>query len=186
MSLFDNTPEAASKGGGIGTHQSAAMLKDEWLTPPWLLAKLGGFDLDPCAPVKRPWETAKSHLTIHDDGLSQQWHGRVWCNPPYGARTALWLARCADHGDAVALIFARTETSMFFEHVWSKADALLFIEGRLHFHHVDGSRAAANSGAPSVLVAYGNENASMLRACDVPGQYVHRVAPGEFRLEAAA
>lgn len=39
----------------MGGHQSAAMLKDEWLTPPHILRALGPFDLDTCAPVNRPW-----------------------------------------------------------------------------------------------------------------------------------
>jgi hypothetical protein len=112
-----------------------------------------------------------------DDGLKQRWSGRVWCNPPYGAATATWLARCADHGNAIALIFARTETRMFFEHVWPKASGLLFIEGRLHFHHVDGRRAPANSGAPSVLVAYGDNNADSLASCGIPGHLIRLRAP---------
>lgn len=156
----------------MGGHQSAAAIKDEWLTPPWVLAELGSFDLDPCAPIIRPWPTAAHHLTIEDNGLAKPWHGRVWCNPPYGLEAAKWLARLVEHGDGVALIFARTETRMFFEHVWRKADALLFIEGRLHFHHVDGSRAAANSGAPSVLVAYGSRNVETLRKCNIRGHFL--------------
>lgn len=148
---------------GIGGHQSANMLKDEWLTPPDLLAKLGRFDLDPCAPIKRPWATAERHYDVNDNGLAQPWEGRVWCNPPYGLEASQWLSRLAAHGNGMALIFARTETQMFFEHVWSKADALLFLRGRLHFHHVDGTRARANGGAPSVLIAYGGENVAALR-----------------------
>ncbi len=150
------------------------MLKDEWLTPPEILCALGSFDLDPCAPISRPWPTASKHYTILDNGLSLPWFGRVWCNPPYGLEAAHWLERCADHGDAVALIFARTETKMFFEHVWHKASALLFIEGRLHFHHVDGSRAKANSGAPSVLVAYGDNNVKALQGCGIPGKLIFK------------
>ena len=72
---------------GMGSHQSIKMQKDEWLTPPDLLEKLGTFDLDPCSPIVRPWDTAKHHYTIHDDGLSQTWFGRVWCNPPYGLKS---------------------------------------------------------------------------------------------------
>ena len=159
-------------GKGIGGHHSYDAGKDEWLTPPEVIAALGRFDLDPCSPVNRPWPTADRHFTIIDNGLQKPWIGRVWCNPPYGSAAADWLARCADHGDAVALIFARTETRMFFEHVWNKASALLFIEGRLHFHHVDGARAAANSGAPSVLVAYGDRNIAPLRDCGIPGAFV--------------
>lgn len=156
----------------MGGHQSAAMLKDEWLTPPEILRALGTFDLDPCAPVNRPWDTAKKHFTIHDDGLSMPWAGSVFCNPPYGLEAAEWLKRCAAHGDAVALVFARTETRMFFEHVWPRATALLFLEGRLHFHHVDGRRAKANGGAPSVLIAYGEAAADRLADSGINGQLV--------------
>ena len=56
--------------------------KDEWLTPPELVSALGKFDLDPCSPINRPWDTAKKHYTILDDGLTQPWDGKVWCNPP--------------------------------------------------------------------------------------------------------
>lgn len=156
----------------MGDHHSARMLKDEWLTPPEILRALGDFDLDPCASINRPWDTARRHYTVTDDGLKQEWFGRVWCNPPYGLESAQWLARCADHGDAIALIFARTETRMFFDHVWAKAQAVFFLEGRLYFHHVCGRRARANAGAPSVLVAYGNNNAATLKDCGIPGRFI--------------
>lgn len=156
----------------IGGHQSAAMGKDEWLTPPSIIKDLGVFDLDPCAPIDRPWDTARSHLTKDDDGLQATWHGRVWCNPPYGREAHEWLLKCRRHGNAIALIFARTETEMFFSEVWRGADALLFLEGRLHFHHVDGSRAKANGGAPSVLVAYGAKNVMALRNSGIRGALV--------------
>lgn len=148
------------------------MLKDEWLTPPEILCALGSFDLDPCAPIRRPWEIAEKHYTIEDNGLVRAWRGRVWLNPPYGQQTGRWLFRLAEHGNGIALIFARTETRMFFEYVWNRADAVLFIEGRLHFHHIDGRRAAGNSGAPSCLVAYGKDNAALLAALPVAGKVV--------------
>ena len=155
----------------MGGHQSAAMLKDEWLTPPEIIKALGAFDLDPCAPSdeRRPWDMASNHYSAEQNGLALPWHGRVWCNPPYGLEAARWLEKLAAHGNGIALIFARTETAMFFDHVWKKADALLFIRGRLHFHHVDGRRAAANSGAPSVLVAYGQNNVQALRESGIAG-----------------
>lgn len=166
-----------TKRKGIGSHQSANMLKDEWLTPPELIKSLGEFDLDPCSPINRPWPTANKHLTINDDGLIQPWSGRVWCNPPYGLEAANWLDKLAKHGNGIALIFARTETKMFFEHVWRKADALLFLEGRLFFHHVDGAKAKSNSGAPSVLVAYGEENSTLLKNCAIKGQFIELKKP---------
>jgi hypothetical protein len=131
---------------------------DEWLTPPSILAPLGTFDLDPCAPVARPWDTAARHFTVEDSGLLQPWAGRVWCNPPFGREAIHWMRKMAAHGNGVALIPARTETAMFYETVWQVADAVLFIKGRPHFHTVDGKRAPFNSGAPICLIAYGALN----------------------------
>ena len=145
--------------------------KDEWLTPPELIKALGEFDLDPCSPINRPWDTAKKHYTELDNGLMMPWQGRVWCNPPYGKQTATWLEKCAMHNNAIALTFARTETKMFFKCVWYKATAILFIKGRLRFYHVTGERGQS-AGAPSVLIAYGQENATILRDSGINGKYL--------------
>lgn len=72
---------------------------EEWFTPPELIKALGEFDLDPCSPVNRPWDTAKKHYTKEVDGLKQKWEGRVWLNPPYGKETFKWIERLANHGD---------------------------------------------------------------------------------------
>lgn len=117
--------ETGQDGGTATTH--------DWLTPPEILQALGDFDLDPCASEHQPWRTAREQLTIRDDGLARPWAGRVWCNPPYGPFAARWLERCADHGNAVAFVFARTETTVFQEQVWPKADAVLFLRGRVSF-----------------------------------------------------
>lgn len=157
---------------GIGGHQSARMGRDEWLTPPHIIEALGAFDLDPCAPIVRPWDTAAAHYTVEDNGLAKPWHGRVWLNPPYGQNTEAWMQRLAEHGDGVALIFARTETSIFFPWVWWRADSVFFFRGRLHFHDVEGVRAKANAGGPSVLVAYGERNTEAINSSGLPGYLV--------------
>jgi hypothetical protein len=156
---------------GMGSHQRAIGATDEWLTPPSLVKALGTFDLDPCSPVDRPWPTAERHLTIDDDGLQCDWSGRIWLNPPYGQETGKWLAKLARHGDGIALIFARTETEMFFKWGWERAHAMLFLRGRISFHKIDGT-IRGNAGAPSVLIAYGSENAERLRASGIVGQFV--------------
>jgi hypothetical protein len=137
---------------------------DDWLTPPAIIAELGSFDLDPCSPIVRPWDTAAKHLTIEDNGLKCEWSGRVWLNPPYGDMTGTWMQRLADHGDGIALTFARTETLWFDEQVWARADAILFIRGRLFFHRLDGTQADS-AGTASCLVAYGHRNVKALRRC---------------------
>lgn len=161
-------------GRSIGGHHRASQgYSEDWLTPPELLSRLGSFDLDPCTPPVMPWSTAMNRFTPEDDGLSQRWpSGRVWLNPPYGRATGRWLRRLAAHGDGIALVFARTETRMFFRHVWSQADALLFLKGRVSFRRIDGSPAGHNSGGPSVLIAYGQRNVDSLVASALPGVIV--------------
>lgn len=173
----------------MGAHQSAKSNTEVWLTPPWLLERFPRFDLDPCAAIDQPWESANRHYTILDDGLAQKWDGKVWCNPPYSTSAIVnWLRKMGEHEDGVALIFARTETETFQRHVWEQCDALLFLEGRLHFHVNEdswfkrkdkpdvfvarGDATDTNSGAPSVLCAYGPENADLLLNSGIPGAFV--------------
>jgi hypothetical protein len=161
----------------IGFAHDRTTGKEDWLTPPEIIAELGPFDLDPCSPINRPWDTARKHFTIYDNGLRQPWEGRVWLNPPYGTQTELWLQRLSSHGNGTALIFARTETGAFHPWVWDYADATLFIRGRLNFYTKEGKRGGT-SGAPSVLVAYGSVNAEKLRTCEIPGRFVSLVKEG--------
>jgi hypothetical protein len=156
----------------MGSHHSAKMTTAEWLTPPEILKALGEFDLDPCAPIDRPWDTARRHYTIEDDGLSKVWEGRVWLNPPYGREAYAWLKRMAEHGSGVALIFARTETDAFFKWVWGKANGVLFIKGRINFHLPDGTKSQKNAGAPSILVSYSDRDMLSLESSCIEGKCI--------------
>jgi hypothetical protein len=153
----------------LTAHERVADGKDEWLTPPEIVRSLGDFDMDPCSPIRRPWPTAKQHLTIEDDGLKQRWLGRIWLNPPYGNETESWMRRMAEHRNGIALIFARTETKTWFKHIWPVADAVFFFRGRLAFCRVDGHRALTNAGAPSALVAYGGLNVTAIVSSKLDG-----------------
>lgn len=170
----------------MGGHHSPKASTVEWLTPPYVLDALGGaasFDLDPCSPADRPWPTAQRHYTQTDNGLIRRWHGRIWLNPPYSKNViSKWLARLSAHGIGIALIFARTETEAFHRHVWSQCSALLFLEGRLNFHYPDGAMCEKNAGAPSVLCAYGRNDADCLADCALPGQFVPLQIPQLFAI----
>jgi len=177
MSLF---PETDGKVRAMGSHHSTNAITHVWLTPPYIIEALGDFDLDPCAgPEPRPWPTAKTHWTHKDGSLLRPWFGRVWLNPPYGPKESIapWLRRMAEHGHGTALIFARTETEIFFDAVWDKATALHFFKGRLFFYRKDGTLPRAdggsgNAGAPSVLVAYGAADAAALKRSGLAGKFV--------------
>ena len=86
-------PSSAEKRIGFAHDRDFDNGKEEWLTPPEIIKALSQtwcdgdqvpwpFDLDPCAPIKRPWAMATTHFTAADNGLIKPWHGRVWCNPP--------------------------------------------------------------------------------------------------------
>lgn len=160
---MNTTFETGGDGAAATTH--------DWLTPPEILAALGPFDLDPCASQFQPWRTAAQQFTIEDDGLARDWTGRVWCNPPYGPHAEKFLKRMAAHGNGIVFIFARTETKAFQEYCWKAATAMLFIAGRVKFR-LPGGGVAGTSGAPSVLVAYGQENVAALRSSGIAGYVV--------------
>jgi len=152
--------------------------KDEWLTPKYIIEALGEFDLDPCSPIVRPWNTAKRHYTIEDDGLTKDWgsDSKVFMNPPYGNQTSKWMKKLSEHGNGIALIFARTETRMFFDYIWNKAHAIMFLKGRLSFYNVDGTKGKNSAGAPSCLVAYGLYNEILLQRSGLNGKYIKLIA----------
>ena len=130
----------------------------EWQTPPEILLALGPFDDDPAQPGAT-------------DGLTREWHGFVWLNPPYGPEVGVWLAKLAVHRHGIALVLASTETLWFATNVWARASALLFMHGRPHFYR-DGQRAKGGSGGPLVLVAYGDEARRRLHSTSIIGTLV--------------
>jgi len=179
LQLFDVPPSpiaptepTATRKRGMGSHQSADMQSDVWLTPPSILHRLGDFDLDPCAPAIRPWNMAKKHYSLPQNGLSLPWEGRVWLNPPYGRFINQWMHKMAQHAKGIALIFARTDVAFWHRYIWPHADSILFLEGRLHFYNIDGTKAAGNAGAPSVLIAYGRDNVDALGDSGIPGKHL--------------
>jgi len=142
------------------------------LTPRSIVDALGPFDLDPCAANPRPWDCARVNYTLHENGLRQRWHGRVWLNPPFDRyEVGVWISRLAEHGRGVALLHARTDT-VWFQRCWECASGLLFLGARVRFLRADGCELPFNTGAPCVLVAFGDHDLAALRGCGLAGALV--------------
>lgn len=154
------------------TFEKLAQSTDEWYTPKEIIDSLGEFDLDPCAPVNPLWPTARNHFTKNDDGLSREWTGRVWLNPPY-SRPLIeqFVEKMADHNNGIALLFNRCDSRMFHEQIFAKATALLFMRRRIRFYRPDATQGGS-PGCGSILVAYGYENALLLRHSGIEGKYI--------------
>lgn len=146
------------------THEKAVGKTEEWYTPKYIFDYLGlQFDLDPCSPGVdiAKWIPADLHYTQLDDGLSKQWNGRVWLNPPYGRSMPEWLSKLASHGNGIALVFSRTETMWFHKFV-PAAHAVCFVTPKIHFIRSDTMCNGGSPGCGSLLIAYGEENAIAL------------------------
>lgn len=143
-------------------HEKTNSENYEWYTPPYIKEALGAFDLDPCFPVAPVFEAQEKVYTKEDDGLSKQWEGRVWLNPPYGKECPLWMAKMAEHNNGTALIYSRTETKMFFNSIWEKASGIFFFKGRIRFYNPEG-KSHQNSPSGNCLVSYGAFDQKMLK-----------------------
>ena len=155
------------------SHESPTNISKEWYTPSWIFDELGiNFDIDVCSPEGGiSWIPAKKYFTKTNCGLSQDWHGTVWCNPPYGRDTPVWLNKMSAHNNGVALVFARTDCAWYHDYV-CKADAILFLRKRIKF--VDGMGMTGNSGAGSgsMLVAWGQLSVNALQSMSDIGHLV--------------
>lgn len=118
----------------MSVHFSSAT--DNWATPQHFYDELNaefGFELDVCADHENA--KAAKYYTKEIDGLSQEWPGVVWCNPPYGREIGKWIAKAYESSlsgsTVVMLIPARTDTKYWHEYVIK--GEIRFIRGRLKF-----------------------------------------------------
>jgi len=122
---------------------SSPKTSDCWYTPPEIIALiekcLNGITLDPCADDGKHIE-ACYHLTATNDGLSHQWFGRVFMNPPYSC-PGVWIAKLQEEfnsgrvEEAIALVPASTDTKWF--HPLIASNLICFWKGRIKFLDVN-------------------------------------------------
>lgn len=148
---------------------------DEWYTPKWIIDLLGSFDLDPCSPEHRPFDTANVHWTKQLDGLKMPWGKtedvRVWLNPPYSRPLVeQFIRKMADHNNGIALLVNRQDNVMWQEVIFPTAASMIFMRHRVQFLTPDGHAGKPFFG--SCLVAWGKENDAVLRCCGIDGKYV--------------
>ena len=86
-------------------------------------------------------------FTIEDDGLLQDWQGRVWMNPPYGREIGRWMRKAYESSLAgatvVCLVPARTDTAWW--HDYAAKGHVSFIRGRLKFGDAKNSAPFPNA-----------------------------------------
>jgi len=137
---------------------------DEWYTPAYIFDALGcEFDLDVAHPARKTHVPASS--VIVRNSLECDWHGFVWMNPPFGGRNGLvpWLDKFFEHGDGIALTPDRT-SAPWWQDAARRADAILFIAGKVKFERPDGSLGKQPGNGTTLFASGANAFSSLERA----------------------
>ena len=135
--------------------------KSTWLTPASIFTAIDlEFELDPAHPGRdNPYCSvpARRIYTIHDDGLRQDWSGRVWLNPPFAGRHSQlpWLRKFIAHGDGIAFVNALTSSGWFHELVVPNAQTLVFPQGKTKFVMPEDGSIATEPPNGMVLISMG-------------------------------
>jgi len=152
--------------------------ENEWFTPAeyfdLVRAVLGGIDLDPATSLQaQEIVKADKFFTKEDDGLKQEWHGRVWLNPPY-AQPAIddFVSKMVHEREVghvtsgIMLTHNYTDTS-WFHRAAACADAVCFTRGRVKFYDPTGEIAAPTQG--QAFFYFGDDRAAFINAFSSTG-----------------
>jgi hypothetical protein len=145
------------------------MTSVEWYTPAKYIEAarevMGGIDLDPasCAQAQM---TVKADCwfgpgsSCGEDGLTQEWRGNVWLNPPYGktagkSNAGRWIDKLLREYDAgrvdQAILLVNAQTAeQWFKPLWRFP--LCFTDHRIKFVSPTGVRSQPTHGNVFVFV----------------------------------
>ena len=129
----------------------------EWYTPKEVIEAarevMGEIDLDPATSTAAQENVRATHYyTKENNGLVQQWGGRVFCNPPYSAGLARDFANrlkeCYLTGvveEGILLVNNATDTD-WFQSLLTLNCMVCFPDGRLKFWSPNSDALAARQG----------------------------------------
>lgn len=139
------------------SHKTAFTGAQEWFTPEEyiLMARtvLGDIDLDPASnEIAQRTVLARKFFSKQDDGLAQEWHGRVWLNPPYSQPaiddfiTKLVLEYRQGNVIAAILLTHNSTDTAWFHRALEAASGICFTRGRVRFSSPSGELASPTQG----------------------------------------
>jgi phage N-6-adenine-methyltransferase len=178
--ILGNDDKMAHVGRATGEH--------EWYTPREYIEAaekvLGAIDLDPASSdAAQKVIKAKQYFTKGDDGLTKEWTGRVWLNPPYNLNLiGKFTAKLRQHyqdGDitsALLLVNNATETT-WFQEVARHASSICLLAGRIRFLDEEGNAVGAPLQGQAILY-FGRDVNSFERELGNFGLCFRQAGPG--------
>ena len=126
---------------------------DDWCTPQWLVNAIGECDLDPCSNSNSLVKATRK-VQLPEDGLSVDWSGKVFVNPPY-SKPLPWAKKAAEslasQRDNSLLMLLRLDPTTRWFRVLVEAEFQFFaLKERMQFVGAPGK-----ANFCSVLAAYG-------------------------------
>ena len=160
----DETKEQLRKGN-ISINQAYKDIKkphvalnsgnNEWYTPRNIIetarAVMGSIDVDPASSdCANEVVDAETYYTAETDGLTKEWFGNVWMNPPYSTELIdkfvdKLVEQKGNYKQAIVLVNNATETE-WFEKIVNIASVVCFPRHRVKFYKPDGKVGAPLQG----------------------------------------
>jgi phage N-6-adenine-methyltransferase len=164
-------------------HVAQATGDNEWYTPkPYIEAAravMGKIDVDPASSVEaNKVVKAETIHTAEDNGLKQEWAGKLWMNPPYASELVgkfiEKLAISVESGavsEALVLVNNATETK-WFARLASVSAVLCFPTGRVKFWHPRKESMPLQGQAVAYIGKHGKRFVSEFRQFGIVAEIV--------------
>lgn len=153
LQIAEKRPHVANNSGN-----------NEWYTPPEYIEAarkcMGGIDLDPAScEIANRTVRATAYYTIEDDGLSKEWFGRVWLNPPYSRdlvrKFSEKLVSSLPHIEAACVLVNNATDTGWLQTMGKTCNGVCFPNGRIKFLTPTGRRGSPLQG--QVILYFGDK-----------------------------
>lgn len=161
----EEVSKAAVRRKLVGAHVGNNSGENEWYTPADYIepfrAMVGRIDLDPASTeVANEIVRAKRFFDAEADGLSKEWNGAVWMNPPYASGLIdKFVAKLLEEVEAgrttsaCVLVNNATETR-WAQSMLTKCSAVCLLASRVKFWHPERESAPLQG---QMLAYFGDE-----------------------------
>lgn len=139
--------------------------RNDHYTPKYIFDALNvHFDLDVAAPLGNIGShvPATAYYTELDDGLSKQWAGKVWCNPPFSNATA-WANKFLDHNNGIGIF--PNSNAYWVDRLWDSEALIVKLPYKTFYERPDGTTKRIMY--TTYLVAVGEDNKIALKASGI-------------------